>query len=267
MAKRGLLAFVAVIFSVGSLDAYRLALRDGTVIKFVAYRTTETTLFYTDDKNHENSIPLTSVDLVQTQELNANERPPLILPGMKAEPAGPGADSSVSLADAARKVSRKPDSVAKHRFTDDDVRHYDGNSGGLTASIPTSTESASVAFDEAEKFANLLGGKTDRELGEMEVGDVRFPSRDNWEAKLVSQRDKLVKATLAAVDAGRRSLQIWSAKASETTLTAEERFQLQEAQNAVKNQISDIRAERHRFDALVSEGVKAASQWGRATNK
>ena len=64
----------------------------GTKIKFVAYRTTETRLFYTDEHNHESSIPLSSIDLDRTQQLNAEEHPPLILPGMTVQPPARGSD-------------------------------------------------------------------------------------------------------------------------------------------------------------------------------
>jgi hypothetical protein len=246
--------------------AYHLALKDGHTVEFQTYRSTETTLLYLNDHGKEVAVPLSAIDLERTSQLNLQEKPPLVLPGMSIRSL-PGNVPDVSVAEAARKANASPTQNAKHTYNDDDVRHSDGNSGEPTTSIPTSTESASATFDEAEKFANTLASKTERELGEMEVGDVRFPGRDNWEARLVIQRDKLVKATLAGIDAGRRSLQIWSAKASATTLTADERFQLQEAQNAVKNQISGVQAERYRFDAVVAEGVKAASQWSRATNK
>jgi hypothetical protein len=97
VVQRYLFAFLAVILLAGSLDAYQLVLKDGTRIRFVAYRTSETTLFYTDEHNHESSIPLSSIDLDQTQKLNAEEHPALILPGMTVRPAAIGSNSGVSL--------------------------------------------------------------------------------------------------------------------------------------------------------------------------
>lgn len=92
VAKCGLFAFLAALLLVGSANAYQVALKDGTKIKFVAYRTTETRLFYTDEHNHESSIPLSSIDLDRTQQLNAEEHPPLILPGMTVQPPARGSD-------------------------------------------------------------------------------------------------------------------------------------------------------------------------------
>jgi len=267
VTKRGLFALLAALLLVGSVDAYQLALKDGTKIKFVAYSTTETTLFYTDEHNHESSIQLSSIDLDRTQQLNADEHPPLILPGMTVKSAGRGSDSVVSLGAAARNVSKVPTSSAKHTFTDDDVRHSAGDSRSQTSSNLNSADEARSNLDEAEKFANTLAGKTVRELAELEVAEVQFDGRDRWEQKLAAQRDKLVKATLAGVDASRRSLDVWSAKSSVKTLSSGERLQLQEAQNAVKTQIENLRLERYRFDQIVADGLKSASEWQRERNK
>jgi predicted LPLAT superfamily acyltransferase len=129
-----------------------------------------------------------------------------------------------------------------------------------------SADEARSTLDEAERFANTLAGKTARELGELEVGEVQFTGRDRWELKLAAARDKLVKATLAAVDACSRSMGIWSAK-SAITLSPDERLQLQEAQNAIKTQIANLRLERYRFDQIVADGIKSASELQRERNK
>jgi hypothetical protein len=265
--RRHLLAFPVALLLVGSVDAYQLALKDGTRIRFVAYRTTETTLFYTDEHNHESSIPLSSIDLDRTQQLNAEERPALILPGMAVQPAARSSVSTVSLGEAAHNVSKAPTSTAKHTFTDDDVRHSVGDNGSQPSPNVNSADEARSTLDEAEKFANTLAGKTARELAELEVGEVQFNGRDRWEQKLAAQRDQLVRATLAGVDASRRSLDVWSAKSSVTTLSLEEKLQLQEAQNAVKIQIANLRLERYRFDQIVADGLKSASELQRERNK
>jgi hypothetical protein len=55
-----------------------------------------------------------------------------------------------------------------------------------------SGDEARSTLDEAERFANTLAGKTARELGELEVGEVQFTGRDRWEQKLAVERDQLV---------------------------------------------------------------------------
>ena len=88
--------------------------------------------------------------------------------------------------------------------------------------------------------------------------------------KLFDQKEKLVKATRTGVDAGRRYVQILSEQASGTkilSLTPDEQLRIQEAKTALNNQISSIRIERLRFDQIVSDGVRAASEWKRAVDK
>jgi hypothetical protein len=50
-------------------------------------------------------------------------------------------------------------------------------------------------------------------------------------------------------------------------LTQDEQLRIQEAKNALSNQISNIRLERYRFDQIVSEEVRAASEWKRTVDK
>jgi hypothetical protein len=127
-----------------------------------------------------------------------------------------------------------------------------------------------AGFNEAEAFASLLAAKTSRELGEIEAGEVQFPGRDKWEARLFEQKERLVKATRTGVDAGRQYVQILSTKNPETQLSSlpqDERLRIQEAKNALNNQMSNIRTERYRFDQLVIDGVRAASEWKRTVDK
>jgi hypothetical protein len=52
-----------------------------------------------------------------------------------------------------------------------------------------------------------------------------------------------------------------------TTLSPDERLQLQEAQNAVKTQIANLRIERYRFDQIIANGLRSASELQRERNK
>jgi hypothetical protein len=131
-------------------------------------------------------------------------------------------------------------------------------------------QQAEAGFDGAERFADLLASKTARELGEIEVGEVRFPGRDRWEGRLFAQKEKLVQVTRTAVDAGRIYIRILSSKnpnARLSELTADVRLRVQEARNALDAQNSNIRLERYHFDQIAAEGVRAASQWKRTVDK
>jgi hypothetical protein len=132
----GILAILLLVVS--PLFAYDVVLKDGSVIHFQKYRATETALLYIDDQGKEISIPLTSVDLDRTRELNAKENPPLNLPGLvtassSANPDGQashgdiarnlrnggGAVPQESLADAARRVrAEKEQRVRQHKTVD-----------------------------------------------------------------------------------------------------------------------------------------------------
>jgi hypothetical protein len=101
----------------------------------------------------------------------------------------------------------------------------------------------------------------------MEVGEVQFPGRDRWEARLFNQKERLLKATRVGIDAGRRSVQALSDKNPSSYLTEDEQLEMQEKRNALKSQLSNIRLERYRFDQIVAEGVRAASEWKRARDK
>ena len=52
-----------------------------------------------------------------------------------------------------------------------------------------------------------------------------------------------------------------------SSLTPDEQLRIQEAKSALSNQIFNIRTERYRSDQLVSEGVRAASEWKRTVDK
>ena len=102
--------------------AYTLVLKDGRLIKFQTYRATESALLYIDDQGREISIPLSSIDFDRTAQLNAEEKPALVLPGMQAQKIIENNEPQPSLAEVARKT-KSTTTPAKRVFTDDDVVH------------------------------------------------------------------------------------------------------------------------------------------------
>jgi hypothetical protein len=75
MAKlfRILLGLLVILLMVAfPVFAYEVVLKDGRVIQFQKYRTTESALLYIDKQGEEVSIPLSD----RTRELNAKENPP-----------------------------------------------------------------------------------------------------------------------------------------------------------------------------------------------
>jgi hypothetical protein len=260
---RFLVATLLAILLVGSVYAYRVALKSGKVIEFQKYRTTENALLYADDQGREVIVPLDTIDLDRTRTLNSAETPALELPGMQTKDLSKTAEQQPSLGDLARKVTKGSGGSVKRVFTDDDVAH----SGPRDAAAAT-PQQAAATFDDSEAFANLLAEKTARQLGELEAGEIQFPGRDKWETKLFDQKEKLVKATRTGVDAGRRYMQVLSEQGSKmSSPTPDEQLRIQEAKTALNGQISNIRTERYRFDQIVNEGVRAASEWKRAVDK
>src|ERR1700687_1992295 len=80
---RTFLGILAILLLVAvPVFAYEVALKDGRVIQFQKYQASELSLFYIDDQGKEISLPLSSIDLDRTRELNAKENPPFNLPGL-----------------------------------------------------------------------------------------------------------------------------------------------------------------------------------------
>lgn len=110
-----------VLLAVALLQAgttYKLALKDGRVFEFQKYRVAGGTLYYAKDTSVETAMPLDSIDLERTRQLNASADPPLNL--TEATPVKAVA-AEASLADAARRLRKKGPSTAKRSLTNDDL--------------------------------------------------------------------------------------------------------------------------------------------------
>jgi hypothetical protein len=83
----------------------------------------------------------------------------------------------------------------------------------------------------------------ERQLGIRYVGDIHWPDRPKWEAKLAAARDKLVAALQYALDvSGSSQLVVDRAKVL-------------------------LRDAQWDFDAVKSDGVAAAADWERKTKR
>ena len=89
--------------------AYRVALKDGRVVKFRKYRVTENTLLFIDEDGKEIAIPLSDVDLDRTRQLNEKEDVPLNLPGLVPSSQGAAQLAEPSLAEIALQVRLQRD--------------------------------------------------------------------------------------------------------------------------------------------------------------
>ena len=74
--------FAISLLVAATASAHRVALKNGTVIEFDNYRTTERLLLYTDQSGTEVKLPLDDIDYERTQDLNASDSQPVALPGL-----------------------------------------------------------------------------------------------------------------------------------------------------------------------------------------
>jgi hypothetical protein len=227
--------------------AQKVATKDGRVIQFKSYRVTEERLLYINEDGKEVSVSIDDIDLVRTQELNANEASPLILPGM----IGPAKDLNAepSLGEIARKTrANQKSSVTKNVYTDDDVVHGSGIDGKATSPSPEDFRSK---VGRAQKAIDLWKEKTPRELSDGAVGQNQFPGRDNWEERLYQQKEKMITAAQACLIAAQRLT---------GAPTQEER---NAAQKAADKLLLDFDFESSAYNRIIAEGVKKAGEWER----
>jgi hypothetical protein len=178
---RFITVLAASILSAISVGAHTVALKDGRLIQFQQYRTTENALLYVDDHGKEISIPLTSIDLDRTRELSAGDKPPLDLPGLSPPDRPQTNAENQSLGELARQ--RRPteaQTTTKQVWTSDDFRSASEDE----APIAAKTQEGS-ASETLEKF-RLLGKE---ELGTAvlrrgNAPNVDFPSRKDWEERV-----------------------------------------------------------------------------------
>lgn len=176
-------------------------------------------------------------------------------------------NAAPSLGDIARKARVSEKSTSKRVFTDDDVMHSVNVSSSASVDSSSTVDQAETTLHTAEAYANSLADKTERQLSDMEVGDVQFPGRDRWEPKLFAQKEALVKTIRTAVYAAREYVTFIRAKEGSGALSKDDQLRLQESRKAVQSQIDDIRLARFHFDQLVSEGVREAAEWKRTINR
>jgi len=212
------------LLACGSVFAYQLAMKNGSLVQFQKYRVEGEKVIYSDASGKEVSVPLADVDLERTKALNANETSSLDLSSPAAKPAenasaGPAgpSDESQSLGDAARALRKdgKAHAAAQKRsYTDDDMAHT--TSGELPTLKPEEKHepaagaqngnSSSTAGSASSKRGRVL---TDQEVSEYyDLGredtaramlrganlppDTPFPGREDWESRLFDAKQEMV---------------------------------------------------------------------------
>ncbi len=228
--------------------AQKVVTKDGKVIQFKSYRVSEERLWYINEESKEGSLSIIDIDLARTQELNANESSPLVLPGMTGTTKN--ANAEPSLGELARKTraNQKP-SVTKNVYTDDDVAHGSEIDGKATSASP---EDFGSRISRAQKALDQWKDKRPRELSDGVVGENQFPGRDNWEQKLYQQKEKMIAAAQAC---------LFAAQKLTSAPTQDEKNAAQKAANAL---LVDFDMESSAYHRIIAEGLKKAGEWERS---
>jgi len=186
--RRVLVLFALATLCSLPLYAYQVALKNGFVIHFQKYRVADNKLYYVGDSGKEVAVPLSTINMELTQQLNTAEKTPLKLPPEATTKAVNGGSQPTSLgalaqsiADVARKNQTKDAHVtAKRVWTSDDFP----STGEKESTVPLSKtpESASETLREFRSLdKEELGAAV---LKMASAPDVDFPDRRNWEQKL-----------------------------------------------------------------------------------
>ena len=252
MHRVAVIAFSIILAALpASTCAQKAVLKDGHVVECEKYTIKKGTLRCVGSGGAEVLILLRDIDANRTRELNEKEsEPPL---NLSEQPTPTQAELELngqeSLGDLARKANHgQKANISKHVFTDDDVAH--GQAAGKDAvavgpaDLQGKTSAAQAVIDRAKD-------KTPRQLSEAVVGENQFPGRDDWEQRLFRQKEAMLDAARAALDAIKMQMD---------ASTQEQRLN---AGKAANNLYSDFTLEKYRYDQLVAEGVKKAADWQR----
>jgi hypothetical protein len=244
-------SLMALAILSSSTCAQQAVLKNGHVVECMKSRINEGKLFCVGTEGAEVSILLRDIDANRTRELNEKKsKPPLNLSEQPTPAqAAPELNGQESLGDLARKANHgQRASISKHVFTDDDVAH--GQAAGKDA---TSVEPADLhgKIATAQAVIDKAEDKKPRELSEAVIGQNQFPGRDDWEQRLFRQKEAMLSAARAALDAIKMQMD---------ASTQEQRLNAGKAANSL---YSDFTLEKYRYDQLVAEGVKKAADWER----
>jgi hypothetical protein len=192
-SARTFLGILAILLLVPVLVfAYEVVLKDGRVIQFQKYRASETALLYIDDQGTEISIPLSSVDLDRTRELNAKENPPLNLPGLTKSSDSSATENHPSLGETARKLRKNGPQTAKRVYDNTDLQSTSVDAQWQTLNKEIG-EDPRKNRDKLSQQLHQLERFTDQQAIEVILGKdviVQFPNRPAWESKMLAERLK-----------------------------------------------------------------------------
>src|SRR5713226_1862234 len=240
-----------------------VALKDGRVIQFRRYRATETALLYIDDQGKEVSLPLSSVDLDRTRELNAKENPPLNLPGLITTSASGNLDNQPSLGEIARKLRKDEPKATKRAYTTDDLATGPSGANDLPPAQSSAPDAWRQRLDDVRKKMEPFENMDSAGLARLVLGnlDVDFPGRKEWEEQLFEQEQMILNLVQEAERAFQEYQETRAAMMRVKGLTKGEEDKYEQARKRLEQAIDRSRAQGYKLDSGINDGKKRAAAW------
>jgi hypothetical protein len=247
--------------------AYEVALKDGRVIRFQKYRATESALLYIDDQGREISIPLDSVDLDRTRELNSQENPPLNLPALVSTSAARNLESQPSLGEMARNL-RKKDAAApsKRVFSNDDVASSPFTAAAEQLTLHNSNpDTWQARLDAFKATVGPLENMDANRLARAVLGDldVHFSGRHEWEEELSLRKEAVVTALQNASRQYEEFYRLRDALKLTPSISKGDEDKLSQARMAAESAINQAQVQQSKFEVTVDKGKQRALEWKR----
>jgi hypothetical protein len=227
--------------------AYEVALKDGRVIQFQKYRVAQDKLYYIAVDEREQSVPLITIDVERTRELNAKAVVPLELPGLVTQASSETTDSqAASLGEIARQLRAKRAAEelvpTRHTYSSDDFAAAEPTEEVMPPAsdgqVNFQTWRATAVRFQAQLHAMEIEPEQDavkRALGS--YSESKFPERDSWERRFLAVRGNFL-----------RTLQMcMSDRASD----------IEDKPKACSRAVS----QQYDYDSLKREGLKLAMYW------
>ncbi len=243
--------------------AYEVALKDGRIIHFQKYRVTETAVFYIDDQGKEIAIPLSSVDLDRTRELNAKENPPLILPGLIPTSVSSNLDNQPSLGEIARKLRKDEPKATKRAYTTDELATGPSEAFELPAAQSSDPDAWRQRLDDVRKKMEPFEKMDSAGLARLALGnlDVDFPGRKEWQEQLFEQKQMILDLVQDTERAFQEYQQTHDALMRVKGLTKGEEDKYEQARKRLEQAIVRSRAQGNKLDNIINDGKKRAAAW------
>jgi hypothetical protein len=243
--------------------AYSVVLKDGRVIQFQKYRVVEATLLYIDDKGKEISLPLDSIDLVRTHQVNVGQNPPFDLPGPATAAPSEKCEEQSSLGELARKYRKVERGTTKRIYTTDDISSSSVTTGEEASPKGSDPDAWRQRLDSVRKKMAPFEDIDSAELARLALGNlnVDFPGRKEWEEQLFEQKQMILHLVQDAERAFQEYQETRDTMIQVKGLTKGEEDNYEQARKRLEQAIDRAQAQAYKLDSLINDGKKRAATW------